>query len=595
MNRKLSRVLVTGVLGAWLCACGKNDLPAPPPVATGPVAAATLPPAAAGNAVLSACNLVTAAEMSAILGATVAATPKDRAVKAECKYQATSGVSPYLEFTIDWGDAADAMRAVSVMARVKPGMTDPLAGIGDEAFVVGTALMIRSGDDLIQLVFSGVDDRVGKAAKIVALAQSRMPRKTAATPGAEPASANRAPATETGANLTTDLLGALVGAADKASGQVPGQAARNPQAAKKQLMTVLSGGKSELKTTPEFKSKVITEPPDTKAAKLAQVPFVAGLTTVHAVSEMGKGDYESIGVIKSVSPESYVVNTSGEVPPDSGEGLLKISVRRRVDMRDSREARTMRNYYHTGDPEAFAGTTPGISAAVLRDLRDKGRAQLNYLSIENGLGLPDERKLTGEVVRIESAPMGLSVLVNDKLAMLPVLHARGKMSDADGAGELEFYVLDDENNPLILRLRAPGVVGEVVKINYPEPPGKTSHLEQALNEKQTVEIYGIYFSFNSATIRPESEPVLVEIADLMARHPDWKLNIGGHTDNIGGDRFNLDLSARRAAAVKQALVDAHHVGGARFSSAGYGAGSPKETNDTAQGRARNRRVELSRQ
>ena len=590
MLGKLNRVLATFFVGACLCACGKNDPPLPPPPATAPPAAA----AAAATKVVSACDLVTAAEMSAILGATVAAAAKDRAVKAECIYQATSGVSPYLDFSIDWGDAADAMRAAAVMGHIKPGMTDPLAGIGDEAIVVGTALMIRNGDDLIQLVFSGVDDRVGKAAKIVALAQSRMPRKAAAAPGAEPATGNKAADAQAAMNLAGGLLGALAGAADKASGQEPGKSAANADAAK-QLMNALSGGKAELKSTPEFKSKVVTEPLGAEAAKLAHIPFIAGLTTVHAVNEKGKGDYESIGVIKSLAPESYMVNTSGEVPPDSGEGLLKISVRRRVDMRDSREARTMRNHYHTGDPELFAGTTPGISGAVLQDLRIKGRATLNFLSIGNVLGMQTERKLTGEMVRVESVPIGLSVLVNDKLAVLPVLHAKGKMSDADGAADLEFYVLDDENNPLILRLRGPGFVGEVVKINYPEPPGKASHLEQALNEKQTVEIYGIYFSFNSAVIRPESEPVLIEIAGVMARHPDWKLNIGGHTDNIGGDRFNRELSERRAAAVKAALVDDHHVGAGRFSSAGYGAGSPKEPNDTAQGRARNRRVELSRQ
>ena len=587
MNGKLNRVLTTFFAVASLCACGKNEPSLPPPVGTAPLAAAA-------NKVVSACNLVTAEEMTAILGASVTATAKDRAVKAECIYQPSSGNSPRLDFTIDWGDGEVAMKAAAAMKRIKPSISDPLAGIGDEAIIVGPTLMVRSGDDFIQLVFSGVDDIVGKGAQIVALAQSRMPRKTAAATGAQPPTGNNATDPQAAMNLAAGLLGALAGGSDKAGGPDSGNAAATTDAAK-QLMNAISGGKSELKSTPEFNSKVVTEPLGAQAAKLAHIPFIAGLTTVHAVNEKGKGDYESIEVVTSVEPEHYIVSTSGEVPPDSGEGLLKISVRRRVDMRDSREARTMRNYYHTGDPELFAGTTPGISAAVLQDLRVKGRAQLNYLSIGNALGMQTERKLTGEVGRVESAPIGLSVLVNDKFVVLPVLHAKGRMSDADGAAELEFYVLDDADNPLLLRSRGPGFAGEVFKIKYPEPPGKTSHLEQALNEKQTVEIYGIYFSFNSAVIRPESEPVLIEIADLMARHPDWKLNIGGHTDNIGTDRANIDLSARRAAAVKSALVDGRHVGAGRFSSAGYGAGSPKDTNDTAQGRARNRRVELSRQ
>ena len=59
--------------------------------------------------------------------------------------------------------------------------------------------------------------------------------------------------------------------------------------------------------------------------------------------------------------------------------------------------------------------------------------------------------------------------------------------------------------------------------------------------------------FGKSTIRPESEPVLQEIADALAKNPNWKLSVEGHTDNIGGTAPNLDLSTRRAVAVRQAL------------------------------------------
>ncbi len=89
--------------------------------------------------------------------------------------------------------------------------------------------------------------------------------------------------------------------------------------------------------------------------------------------------------------------------------------------------------------------------------------------------------------------------------------------------------------------------------------------------------------------------MLKEIADVMAKNPAWKLSVEGHTDNIGGAASNQDLSARRAAAVRQALVGGHHVAADRLTPAGFGASRPKETNDTLEGRARNRRVELVRQ
>jgi outer membrane protein OmpA-like peptidoglycan-associated protein len=119
-------------------------------------------------------------------------------------------------------------------------------------------------------------------------------------------------------------------------------------------------------------------------------------------------------------------------------------------------------------------------------------------------------------------------------------------------------------------------------------------LEQALSQDKKVDIYSIYFSFNSDKLRDESQPTLKDIAEIMRRHPDWKLQVNGHTDAIGGDQFNLDLSKRRAAAVKNALVQQHKIAGDRFATSGYGKSQPRDTNDTLEGRARNRRVELMR-
>jgi outer membrane protein OmpA-like peptidoglycan-associated protein len=102
----------------------------------------------------------------------------------------------------------------------------------------------------------------------------------------------------------------------------------------------------------------------------------------------------------------------------------------------------------------------------------------------------------------------------------------------------------------------------------------------------------IYFDFDSDTLRPESEPVLKTIAEILTRHPDWKMNLAGHTDNIGPDAYNLDLSNRRAEAVKTALVDDYHVDAGQVTTQGFGATRPEDSNQTRQGRAHNRRVEL---
>jgi outer membrane protein OmpA-like peptidoglycan-associated protein len=98
----------------------------------------------------------------------------------------------------------------------------------------------------------------------------------------------------------------------------------------------------------------------------------------------------------------------------------------------------------------------------------------------------------------------------------------------------------------------------------------------------------------SDRIREQSEPTLKEIADLLVRHPDWRLGIEGHTDGIASDRFNLELSARRAAAVKTALTGRYGIAESRLTTSGAGESQPKDRNDTPEGRARNRRVELMR-
>ena len=106
---------------------------------------------------------------------------------------------------------------------------------------------------------------------------------------------------------------------------------------------------------------------------------------------------------------------------------------------------------------------------------------------------------------------------------------------------------------------------------------------------------GILFATGSDVIRPESTPTLKEIAAMLSEHPDLKLTIEGHTDNVGADAANLALSEKRAAAVKATLVSQFGVSGDRLTTKGLGATKPSAPNTTAEGRQTNRRVELVKQ
>lgn len=110
-----------------------------------------------------------------------------------------------------------------------------------------------------------------------------------------------------------------------------------------------------------------------------------------------------------------------------------------------------------------------------------------------------------------------------------------------------------------------------------------------------VALYGIYFDTNSADVKAESAPALQEIATLLEQDPKLNVFIVGHTDNVGGYDFNLTLSQRRADAVVKSLTSGHAIDVKRLRAVGAGLMAPVAVNDTDEGRAKNRRVELVKQ
>ncbi len=107
-----------------------------------------------------------------------------------------------------------------------------------------------------------------------------------------------------------------------------------------------------------------------------------------------------------------------------------------------------------------------------------------------------------------------------------------------------------------------------------------------------IALYGIYFDTDKTDIKPESTATLTEIAALLKQDPKLALYVVGHTDNVGGEDYNLDLSRRRAAAVVTALTSKHGIDVKRLKPSGVGLLAPVAPNDTEDGRAKNRRVEL---
>ncbi len=110
-----------------------------------------------------------------------------------------------------------------------------------------------------------------------------------------------------------------------------------------------------------------------------------------------------------------------------------------------------------------------------------------------------------------------------------------------------------------------------------------------------IALYGIYFDTNKSEVKPESKAALDEIAKLLKQDPGLKLKVVGHTDGTGSQDANMKLSQARSEAVVQALVSQHGIAPSRLKGYGVGPLAPVASNDTEEGRAKNRRVELVKQ
>jgi len=356
-------------------------------------------------------------------------------------------------------------------------------------------------------------------------------------------------------------------------------------------------------------------------ATSVRVPLRAGVTVVTAIHDEN-GDFESIKRIDTITASAAHLEYSAEIPDGPGQ-THEMQRSRQLPLADLHSARVYHYRFGDLDPDLIPGTTAiQISNAVYTDLRRTGQAAFTiegYGDTGDSLNVPGLLAAVGQLLgggnsktgsatkagssrearsagtlRVVAGATPMPMLVNDRRVTLPVIHAQGKLGTGADAHDADIYVLDDADNPLMLKWTIGDERLQVVKIEYPEASGVPT-IERELAETKRAAVYGIYFEFAKATIRPQSDLVLKEIAESMRRHPEWKLTVEGHTDNIGDESANRDLSQKRADAVKEALVTRYGVKRDRLTTAGYGASVPKETNATLEGRAQNRRVELTLQ
>ena len=117
-------------------------------------------------------------------------------------------------------------------------------------------------------------------------------------------------------------------------------------------------------------------------------------------------------------------------------------------------------------------------------------------------------------------------------------------------------------------------------------------MEKQIAAQGKVALYGIYFDTNKTEIKPESAAALSEIAKLLEAQPKLNVLVVGHTDSVGGFESNRTLSQRRADTIIAALASTYRISAKRLFPVGVSFAAPVASNNTEEGRAKNRRVEL---
>lgn len=236
--------------------------------------------------------------------------------------------------------------------------------------------------------------------------------------------------------------------------------------------------------------------------------------------------------------------------------------------------------YGAQTPPALNGSFNGVFAAGARDLIELKQ---------------DGGSLSGCFV--EQAGNAHGAIVGDVVD--GVARVSWRRTDGPDVSGIALLVIDSRGHLNGVRYRdrsrsvwggAPAAEGATTPCSAAAP---ANPIAQALEDEGEARLYGILFDFDQATIKATSEPALRQLLAALEANAAMNVDVEGHTDNAGEDAYNLALSQRRAQAVVAWLIE-NGIAAARLNPVGKGETAPVASNDTADGRALNRRVEVRR-
>jgi OOP family OmpA-OmpF porin len=339
-------------------------------------------------------------------------------------------------------------------------------------------------------------------------------------------------------------------------------------------------------------------------AVAAQDVFSGGWTLNADSSTLGFQSVKNETIVEASTFATY----AGAIAED-GTATIEVqldSVDTKVDLRNVR----MRFLFFETFSFPVAKITARLDPAQLADLPELRRKVLTIPFTLDLHGMTKEMTaqvavvmITPDLVAVSTiAPVSVAVADFDLTAGLAKLEDAAKVRIIP-SGSVTFDLLFARNAAGDAGTAAPGPVAETADTPpapEPAPSGAAAALEtqgdfsleecagrfEILSRSQSIN-----FRTASAMIEASSNAFLDALADIVTRCPGMVVEVGGHTDSIGGDAANLALSERRAAQVADYLVGKGIERG-RLVAKGYGEAAPVASNDTAEGRAKNRRIEF---
>jgi OOP family OmpA-OmpF porin len=233
------------------------------------------------------------------------------------------------------------------------------------------------------------------------------------------------------------------------------------------------------------------------------------------------------------------------------------------------------------NPKAYdAGSIPG-KAGLLYSIPYYGKPDyVTYMNMEGGEGLGLDGSNDDKDV-YQKVEQKYHVAIWIQKSRVRIYQDQNKVFDLPKAFSLPNIKMDrirfEEGAAMVSNIR--------IAVGLPDMRSK-------LMTEGKIVSYGCYFDSGSDKLKPESYGTLKEIAGVLNDNPTVKIKIVGHTDSDGGDALNLDLSKKRAAAVKAALNSQFNIDNTRMDTDGMGASQPIAPNTTPDGKAKNRRVEF---